>query len=144
MPSVNPGPAVVTTPNTQSPRSLEQTIQTIAVSLTPLIVATITTAEQSFGANGVSQATAATGILAGDVILGISAPSLVAGVGIAGFRVDTTVNDKFYITFVNPTAGGVTPVSGIYLITVARFNNSASGEGSPGVFGNLPTTVTTN
>jgi len=142
MPSVNPGPAVATSLNTQPPRSTDQTIQTIAVSMTPLIVATITTAEQSFGANGVSQATAATGILPGDVILGISAPSLVAGVGIAGFRVDTAVADKFYVTFVNPTAAGVTPASGIYLITVARFNQSTSV--TPGTFSSLPTSVTTN
>ena len=78
----NTGPASTQTVNTQSPRSAEQFIQTIAVSLTPLIVATITTAEQSFGSAGVSQVTAATGILAGDVILAINSPSLVAGVAI--------------------------------------------------------------
>lgn len=72
MPSVNPGPSSQTTVNTQSPYSPQLTIQTIAVSLTPLSVATITTAEQSFGLNGVSQATAATGIKAGDVIVGVS------------------------------------------------------------------------
>lgn len=138
----NPGPASVQTVNTQSPRSAEQLIQTIAVSLTPLIVATITTAEQSFGLNGVSQVTAATGILAGDVILAVNSPSLVAGVALANFRVDTAVNDKFYLTFVNPTAGGVTPASGLYLITVARFNQSTSV--TPGTFSSLPTTVTLN
>jgi len=62
MPSVNPGPASSQTVNTQSPYSPEVTVQTIAVSLTPLSVATIVVAEQSFGANGVSQVTAATGI----------------------------------------------------------------------------------
>ncbi|SRR6266436_1036938 len=138
----NPGPATIVTVNTQSPRSAEIFVQTIAVSLTPLIVATITTAEQSFGLNGVSQVTAATGILAGDVILAINSPSLVAGVAIANFRVDTAVNDKFYITFVNPTAAGVTPVSGTYLVTVARFSLSAST--TPGTLSSLPATITLN
>ena len=136
----NPGPVTVQTVNTQSPRSAEVFVQTIAVTLTPLIVATITTAEQSFGSAGVSFVSAATGILAGDVILAINSPSLVAGVAIANFRVDTAVNDKFYITFVNPTAGGVTPVSGVYLITVARFSQSATT--TPGTLSSLPATIT--
>jgi len=138
----NPGPAAIITVNTQSPRSAEQLIQTIAVSMTPLIVATITTAEQSFGSSGVSQVTATTGILAGDVILAINPPSLVAGVAISQFRVDTAVNDKFYVTFVNPTASGVTPASGLYLVTVARFSLSAST--TPGTFSTLPSAITTN
>lgn len=124
MPSVNPGPSTTTTVNTQTPYSTELTIQTIAVTMTPVSVATITTAEQSFGANGVTQVTAATGIMAGDVILGVSAPSHVAGVVAANWRVDPAVNDKFYVTFVNPTAGGVVPASGVYLITVGRFSQS--------------------
>lgn len=142
MPFTNAGPSAEVTINTVPVRSPLATIQTIAVSMTPLAVATITTAEQSFGSNGVSQATAATGILAGDVILGVSAPSLVAGVSVASFRADTAVNDKFYVTFVNPTAGSVTPVSGVYLVTVARFIQSASV--TPGTFSTLPSSVTTN
>jgi len=135
----NPGPATVVTVNTQPPYSTERTIQTIAVSLTPLQIATITCTEQSFGLNGVSQVTAATGILAGDVILAVNPPATVAGVGISQFRVDTAVNDKFYITWCNPTAAGVTPTSGTYLITVARYSLSVSA--TPGTFSTLPATV---
>jgi hypothetical protein len=135
----NPGPASQVTVNTQSPYSTERTVQTIAVSMTPLSVATITTAEQSFGANGVSQVTAATGILAGDVIVAINPPSMTAGVGISGFRVDTATNDKFYVQFVNPTAGSVVPPTGVWLITVARFSQSVSL--TPGTFSSLPATV---
>ena len=140
MPSVNPGPASQTTVNTQSPYSTGATIQTIAVSLTPLSVATITTAEQSFGLNGVSQVTAATGIKAGDVIIGVNSPGLQAGVALANARVDLTTDDKFYLTFVNPTAAGVVPLTGTYLITVARFNQS---NRAPGVtaLSSLPSTV---
>lgn len=120
----NPGPASANTTPTQSPYSTLQFIQTISVSLTPLSVATITTAEQSFGLNGVSQVTAATGIKAGDVILAVNSPGLQAGVALSNYRVDGTVNDKFYLTFVNPTAGGVVPLTGTYVITVARYNQS--------------------
>jgi len=135
----NPGPASQVTVNTQIPYSTERTIQTIAVSLTPLSVATITTAEQSFGANGVSQVTAATGILAGDVIIGVSPPGMTTGVILGNARVDTAVNDKFYIQFVNPTAGAVVPLTGTYLITVARFSQSVST--TPGTLSTLPSTV---
>lgn len=140
MPSVNPGPSSSATVNTQSPYSPEVTIQTIAVSLTPLSVATITTAEQSFGANGVSQATAATGIKAGDVIIGVNPPGMQAGVVVANARVDPAVDDKFYLEFVNPTAGAVVPTAGLYLLTVARFNVSNRPPGST-TYGFVPTSV---
>lgn len=140
MPSVNPGPAATTQTNTQSPYSAELTLQTVAVNLTPLSVATITTAEQSFGANGVSQATAATGIKAGDVILGVSPPGMQAGVVVANGRVDPAVDDKFYLQFVNPTAGAVVPTAGLYLITIGRFNQSTRPPGST-TYSFVPTTV---
>lgn len=129
----NPGPAGVSTINTQSPYSTFQFIQAIQVTITPVAVATITVVEQSFGLNGVSFATATTGIKPGDVILGISPPSTVAGVGISQYRVDTTTSDKFYIAFVNPTAGSLTPPSGTWTITVGRPSqtNSATGSGLP-------------
>lgn len=130
MPTVNPGPSRTTTVNTQSPYSPEVTIQTIAVNLTPVSVATITTAEQSFGLNGVTQVTAQTGIKAGDVIVGVSPPGMQAGVVVANGRVDPAVDDKFYLQFVNPTAGGVVPTAGLYLITVARYNQSTRPPGS--------------
>lgn len=130
MPSVNPGPASQTTVNTQSPYSPQLTIQTIAVNLTPVSVATITTAEQSFGLNGVTQVTAATGIKAGDVIVGVSPPGVTTGVVVTSARVDPAVDDKFYLQFVNPTAGGVVPLTGLYLLTVARYNQSTRPPGS--------------
>ena len=135
-------PNSVSTVNTQTPRGLVQFIQTIAVSITPVATATITVAEQSFGLNGVSFVTAATGILAGDVILAISPPSTVAGVGISQWRVDTAVNDKFYISFVNPTAGSLTMPSGIYLITVARYVQSVTT--TPGTLSSIPTALVSN
>lgn len=135
----NPGPASQVTLNQQLPAGYLRLVETIAVSMTPLSVATITVAEQSFGSNGVSQVTATTGILAGDVILAISPPSVGTAVGIASWRVDTATNDKFYVAWVNPTAGALVPSAGTYLITVARFSQSIST--TPGTFSTLPTTV---
>jgi hypothetical protein len=135
----NLGPSNTATVNTESPRSTHQTIQTIAVTMTPASVATVTAPEQSFGLNGATFVTAATGILAGDVILNVSPPSVTAGVGIAGARVDTTTNDKFYVQFVNPTAGPLVPPSGVWLITVARYIQSVST--TPGTLSSLPTSV---
>lgn len=136
----NAGPSSTVTVNTQSPYSPEVTIQTIAVNLTPLSVATITTAEQSFGSSGVSQVTAATGIKAGDVILGVSPPGMTTGVVVANGRVDPAVDDKFYLQFVNPTAGAVVPLTGLYLLTVARFNQSTRPRGST-TYSFVPTSV---
>lgn len=140
MPSVNPGPASTTQTNTQPPYSPEVTIQTIAANLTPVSVATITTAEQSFGANGVTQVTAATGIKAGDVIVGVNPPGMQTGVVVANARVDPAVDDKFYLQFVNPTAGGVVPTAGLYLLTVMRFNQSTKPSGTT-TYSFVPTSV---
>lgn len=120
MPQSNPGPGLSQVVNLPLPVGNYQLIEELQLTLTPLIVATITTAEQSFGLNGVSQVTAATGILAGDTILAVNPPSSVAGVAVVGGRVDAAVNDKFYLEFVNPTAAGVTPPSGTYKIVVGR------------------------
>lgn len=140
MTSVNLGPATTTTVNTQSPYSTGATIQTISVNLTPLSVATVVVAEQSFGLNGVSQATAATGIKAGDVIVGVSPPGLGTACTVCAARVDLTTDDKFYLQFVNPTAGALVPQSGQYLITVLRYNQSTRPTGVSAL-ASLPSTI---
>lgn len=139
MANVNPGPASTTSVPTQSPYSYQQFIETIAVSMTPTAVTSATSAEQSFGANGATQATAVTGIKPGDVILAVNPPSLTAGTGIVGYRVDTSTQDKFYVEFSNMTAGSLTPASGVWLITVARYNQAAST--TPGTLSSLPSSL---
>ncbi len=141
MPFNNAGPSSEVTVNTQSVRSTAQFDQTIGVNMTPVAVATVSTAEQSFGLNGATQATAATGILPGDVITAVSPPSS-ALVAVSGFRVDTATSDKFYISFTNPTAGSVTPPSGVWLITVRRFVQSATP--TPATLSTVPSSVTLN
>lgn len=116
MSSTNPGPATTTTTNLVAPMSNLYKLETISVALTPAAVAQGTTAEQTF--SGLSS-----GIKAGDFIVGVSKPTTQAGLAVAGWRVDATTDDKFYLTFANiPNAGGnITPTAGeTYAITVAR------------------------
>jgi hypothetical protein len=115
MPFTNAGPSSQVTTNTQTVASNLSKVETLSVNLGTIAgIATITATEITFSGLG-------TGILAGDVILSVSKPTAQAGLGIAGWRNDPAVNDKFYITYVNPTAGTVTPTaSETYLITVGR------------------------
>ncbi len=85
----------------------------VAVSLTPSSVATITTAEQTFTVPGVKTT---------DVIW-VTPPGHQAGVVAAAARV-TTAN-TVGITFVNPTAGSVTPTAGTYIFGILRAESGA-------------------
>jgi hypothetical protein len=116
----NPGPAGVSTVNTVSAYGDAQFQQVISVTMTPVSVAAASAVEQSFGLNGVTFVTATTSLKPGDVITGVTPPSDVAGVGPMYGRVDPTTVDKFYVKFVNPTAGALVPASGVYNITIWR------------------------
>lgn len=83
-------------------------VNVITATLTPSIVATITAPEQTFTVNGLKL---------GDQV-SVSHPSNVNGVAIAGARV--SADNTLAIKFVNPTAGGVTPAAGSYVISVIR------------------------
>ena len=74
------------------------------VSLTPSSVAAATSAEQTFTVAGLN---------AGDYV-GVNAPSSVAGVGVVGARASAA--GTIAITFMNATAGALTPASGSYRI----------------------------
>jgi hypothetical protein len=80
----------------------------ITKSFTPAEVATITTAEQTVSIPGVK---------VGDQV-SVSPPGHEAGVVAAAARV--TAADTVGVTFVNPTAAGVTPTAGNYLFTIVR------------------------
>ncbi len=89
-----------------------QFLMLLQATLTPAIVATITTAEQTFRVPG---------LVVGDVV-SVQKPTVQAGLGIVGARV--TAPDTLGITFVNPTAGGLIPTAAeIYIITVIRREN---------------------
>lgn len=80
----------------------------IKATLTPAEVATITTAEQTF---------TVAGLKTGDFV-SVNSPSLVAGVALANARVSAA--NTLALTFVNPSAGNVTPAAGSYKIFVVR------------------------
>lgn len=80
----------------------------ISQSLTPVSVATITCAEQQFTVPGLA---------VGDVVT-VSPPSITAGVAPVCARVSAA--NTLQITFVNPTAGPLTPAAGVYQIFIAR------------------------
>lgn len=115
MSSSNPGAAITTTLNTVPPQANLTKIQTLSVNVgTVAGIVLNTTTEITFSGLG-------TGLLAGDVILGINKPTAQAGLGIAGFRVDGAVADKFYITYSNNTGGTITPTaSEVYQVIFGR------------------------
>jgi hypothetical protein len=80
----------------------------IKATLTPAEVATITSAEEEF---------TVTGLKVGDQVQ-VNPPGLTAGASLSGARVSAA--NKLALTFVNPTAGGVTPLAGVYTIQVFR------------------------
>lgn len=73
-------------------------------------VNTVTAPEQSVTANG---------LLAADIVMGVSKPTAQAGLGIAGYRIVSA--NTIGITFVNPTAGNITPTaSEKYSVSIYR------------------------
>ncbi len=85
-----------------------QGVYLVKATLSPAEVATITTAEQTFTLSGA---------LTTDAVY-VTPPGHQAGVVAAAARI--TAANTVGITFVNPTAGGVTPTAGVYLFTVVR------------------------
>lgn len=102
------------------PRGNIANILLLQATLTPSIVNTITAPEQTFTVPG---------LLVTDFVQ-VQKPTAQAGLGIVGSRV--TAANTLGITFVNPTAGNITPTAGeVYLIKVVRQENQ----------GPLPTAV---
>lgn len=81
---------------------------TLTASLTPASAGAASAAEQTFTLKGI-------GI--GDVIV-VTPPAITAGVAPVCCR--ATAADTVGITFVNPTAGALTPAAGTYRFAVIR------------------------
>ncbi|SRR5579883_148589 len=86
--------------------------QSIAVALTPVAVAAATTAEQTF------TPAALAGLAVGDTVVVTTPAAQTAGTGIVGARVSAA--GTLAITFVNATAGSLTPASGTYIVRILR------------------------
>ena len=80
----------------------------ISVTLTPVSVAAATCAEQSF---------AVTGLQVGDFV-DVSPPGITAGVSPVLARV--SARNTLTVTFINPTAGALVPLAGVYNIQINR------------------------
>ena len=115
-------PNVQITANVVAAMGNFKTVEALTINVgTVASVAAATTQEVTFSG-------LVTGLLAGDVILGVSKPSTQAGLGIAGYRVSTTAADTFFLTYINATAAAIVPTaSEIYTITVGRYTSSNSG-----------------
>lgn len=87
----------------------------LQAALTPTQVNTVTAPEQTFTVNG---------LIVGDLVF-VNKPSAQAGLGIAGARV--TAANTLGITYVNPTAGNITPTAETYIILVVRRSNIQNG-----------------
>lgn len=100
-----PGPSDIPTGNIQ-------TIILLQATLSPAQVNTVTAPTQTFTVPGLQ---------VGDFVQ-VQKPTAQAGLGIAGALV--TAANTLGITFVNPTAGNITPTAGeVYLIKVTRQEN---------------------
>jgi len=83
-------------------------VRTYSVALTPVSVAANITAEQTF---------TVAGLVINDIIT-LTKPSLDAGIGVVNVRV--SVADTLAITYINATAGALTPTSETYKIMAVR------------------------
>ena len=91
-------------------------ISVVSVALTPAAVNTITAPEQIFAVPGAK---------VGDFVF-VNKPTAQAGVGIAGARVSSAGNVG--ITFVNPTAGNITPTAAeTYTFLFVRADSTQAG-----------------
>jgi hypothetical protein len=108
----NPGPNVTILPDTvQIPTGNIWKIGRFALTLSPVAVAAGAVAEQSFAATGI-------GLLTTDTVL-VTCTAPLAGVTNANARVSAA--DTLAITFVNATAGALTPTAAtVYYVTVFR------------------------
>lgn len=77
--------------------------------LTPVLVAQATSAEQDFTVKG---------LVVGDLVQVTCNVAQTAGIGIANARVKAA--DTLTIAFSNSTAGGLTPAAGVYLVALDR------------------------
>lgn len=101
----------------------------VSLAVTPVAVATITTAEQDFTLNGV---------VVGDFVSISTTAAQTAGVAIASARVKAA--NTISITYVNPTAASKTPAADTYLVQIVRFYPVATDFmlASPSNYGSIP------
>lgn len=90
-----------------------ETVSVFSQSWTPSSVAANTSAEQT---------TTVTGVNSYDYVLSVNPPSSTAGVGLVGHRV--SADNTVAVTFMNTTAGALSPPSGTYVFIVLRYKGN--------------------
>ena len=118
----NPGPQADTLADTvQMPTGNLWKVGVFNLTLTPAVVGTGGSAEQTFATTGI-------GLLTTDVVL-VQKPTAQAGLGIVGSRVSAT--DTLAITFGNMTAVSITPTAGqVYQVVVFRVQPNWTAQAS--------------
>jgi len=118
----NPGPQVDTLADTvQMPTGNVWKVGIFSVNLTPAVVGTGGSAEQTFASTGI-------GLLTTDVVL-VQKAAAQAGLAIGGSRVSAT--DTLAITYTNGTAVSITPTANeVYKVTVLRIQPNWSAPAS--------------
>lgn len=119
----NPGPNSSTLPDTvQMPTGNIWKSGVFSLAVAPVAVAANTTAEQTFAATGI-------GLLTTDYV-SVNKPTAQAGLGIVNVRVSAA--DTLAVTYVNDTAGSLTPTTETYVVKVDRLqpNWTAPASGS--------------
>jgi len=108
----NPGPQVDTLADTiQLPTGNIWKVGIFTINITPAVMGTGGTAEQTFATTGI-------GLLTTDVVL-VQKPATQAGLAIGGSRVSAA--DTLAITYINATAVSITPTANeAYKVTVLR------------------------
>lgn len=81
----------------------------VQATLTPASVGAATVAEQTFTVPGIAPT---------DVLVAVNPPAIGNATGLAGWRV--TAQDTIGLRFVNPTAGALTPSSGVFKLVVVK------------------------
>jgi len=91
-------------------------VSIVQLALTPAAAGAATATEQTFTVTGLSVGDT---LQVADVVLSITKPTAQTGLAIGNARI--TAANTIGITFVNPTAGSITPTAGeTYTITVYR------------------------
>jgi hypothetical protein len=130
MSNTNPGPAITNNPvPVEAIGNLQKLAVIQTISITPVAIATITSAVQSFAASGL-------GLIPGDYCEVLAAPGAFQA-GLLWLPTVVATADTLPITFGNVTAGSITPNAGAYTIRVTRLQPATQNLAGSGYMNNF-------
>lgn len=126
----NPGPAITNNPlPVECIGNLQKMAVIQTVTITPVAIATITSANQNFAASGL-------GLLPGDYCEVLAAPGAFQA-GLLWLPTVVATADTLPIVFGNVTAGSITPNAGAYTIRVTRLQPGTTNTAGSGYMNNF-------